>query len=463
MLTFDQFGLADPILRAVAAEGYTTPTPIQEATIRSVLDGRDVLGCAQTGTGKTAAFALPLLHRLNEAGPPRTGKNGKRTPRCLVLSPTRELASQIMDSFKTYGRNLKLRATVVFGGVGQNPQVDALRRGVDILVATPGRLLDLCNQGHIDLSRVNSFVLDEADRMLDMGFIHDIKRVIKMLPDRKQTLLFSATIPPEIDQLAKSLLNDPVTVRLAPQKPTAEGIKQAVYFVTRAKKTELLAKLVDYHGIDRAIVFTRTRYGAEKVVRQLRKAGVQGEAIHGDKSQNARTRALNNFKSGRTPLLIATDVASRGIDVDGVSHVINYDIARDPESHVHRIGRTARAGATGVALSFCDTEEVTHLAAIQKFIRMEIPVGSDHWNLTFPTPEIKTGGGGDNGNGRGRSGGQKKQGRSAGRKPRGKSHPMASKGNAKKKDGRAKPARDGGNTGAPSKKRRRRRRRPSNS
>jgi ATP-dependent RNA helicase RhlE len=378
-LSFTNLRLAEPILRAITAEGYTTPTPIQAQAIPLVLQGRDVLGCAQTGTGKTAAFALPILHRLlaqhrADASGPRT--NAKRAIRCLVLCPTRELASQIAESFRTYGRNLPLKGTVVFGGVSQHPQTSALKQGVDILVATPGRLMDLMDQGWVDLRHVECFVLDEADRMLDMGFIDDIRRIAAALPreQRPQTLLFSATMPPEIRKLAESLLRDPVSVQVTPVASTVERVTQSVHFVEKRDKGRLLTHVLDSKPVTRALVFTRTKHGADRVVSNLFRAGVRAEAIHGDKSQNARQRALSNFRAGKTRVLVATDIAARGIDVDGVSHVINYDVPHEPETYVHRIGRTARAGAEGKAISFCSSEERAWLRDIERLTRKSIEV-----------------------------------------------------------------------------------------
>lgn len=372
-MKFPDLGLAEPILRAVEAEGYDTPTPIQAQTIPHVLEGRDVLGSAQTGTGKTAAFALPLLHRLSTI---KSTGNGKQA-RVLVLCPTRELAGQIADSFKTYGKNLKIYGALVYGGVSQNPQVKALRSGVDVIVATPGRLQDLMEQGHVDLRGIEALVLDEADRMLDMGFITDIRRICEKLPPKRQTLLFSATMPREIRGLADSLLTDPATVTIAPKQPAVEAIEQSVYFVQTKNKPALLAHVLDTTSVNRVLVFTRTKHGADRVVKQLRTVKVKAEAIHGNKTQNARQRALESFKSGRVSVLVATDIASRGIDVDGVSHVINYDVTHEPETYVHRIGRTARAGASGAAISFCAQDEVSNLAAIQRLIRQEIPIRTD--------------------------------------------------------------------------------------
>jgi ATP-dependent RNA helicase RhlE len=373
-IRFEDLGLIEPIVRAVRAEGYEKPTPIQERAIPHVLAGRDLLGLAQTGTGKTAAFALPILQRLHAT--PRTG--GDRPIRALILTPTRELASQIGDSFSTYGRNLGLRHTVIFGGVGQVPQERALRAGVDILVATPGRLLDLIGQRHVHLQRLGIFVLDEADRMLDMGFIHDVRRVIGYLPRQRQTLFFSATMPPEAKSLADALLHDPVTAAVAPVSATADRIAQVIYFVEKNDKRALLAHLLGDPSITRALVFSRTKHGANKVADHLERARIGAEAIHGNKSQNARERALGNFKRGVTRVLVATDIAARGIDIDDISHVINFDLPNVPETYVHRIGRTARAGAAGHAISFCDSEERAFLKDIERLTRNAIPVVDDH-------------------------------------------------------------------------------------
>jgi ATP-dependent RNA helicase RhlE len=373
-MQFTDLNLIDPILRAVRAEGYTEPTPIQAQAIPYLLAGRDIVGCAQTGTGKTAAFALPILQRLVE-----TTANRKRgVIRALVLSPTRELATQIGESFTAYGKNTGLRNIVIFGGVGQQPQVDALRRGADILVATPGRLLDLMQQGLLRLNTIEIFVLDEADRMLDMGFIHDVRRVIAALPTQRQTLLFSATMPQDIQELADRILINPARVEVTPQATTVEKIAQSVFFVEKADKRALLEHLLGDRAIRRVLVFTRTKHGANKLVQQLERASIQAEAIHGNKSQSARERALANFKSGKTRVLVATDIAARGIDVEDVTHVINYDLPNEPESYVHRIGRTARAGASGIAYSFCDVEEREYLRDIEKLIRLRVPVVSDH-------------------------------------------------------------------------------------
>jgi ATP-dependent RNA helicase RhlE len=375
-MQFHELRLAEPIVRAVAAEGYTTPTPIQVKAISAVLAGQDVLGCARTGTGKTAAFALPILNRLASS----TGASRKhrlrpgRKPRGLVLCPTRELAAQILESFRRYGRNLPLRYAVVFGGISQVPQVRGIRAGIDVLVATPGRLLDLIGQGVIDLSAIEVLVLDEADRMLDMGFVNDIRRIEGHLPSPRQTLLFSATMPAEIRRLADSLLHNPVFVQASPPLSTVGTVSQSVYLVAKKNKPILLEHLLHHETMERSLIFTRTKYGADKLVRSLRRSGIGAGALHGNKSQNARTRALDTFKSGATPVLIATDIASRGIDVDDITHVINFDIPNIPESYVHRIGRTARAGASGIAISFCDHEELASLRAIERLIDMKLNV-----------------------------------------------------------------------------------------
>lgn len=370
-LNFSELGLSETLLRTVAAEGYSEPTPIQAQAIPHVIAGSDLLGCAQTGTGKTAAFALPILHRLMSAGaPPRHG----RKIRVLVLSPTRELAAQIGDSVRTYGGSMPLRHAVIFGGVGQFPQTRALQQGVDVLIATPGRLCDLMQQGYVDLRGVETFVLDEADRMLDMGFLPDVKRVIAALPKQRQTLFFSATMPAPIEELANAILREPVRIRIAPSKPTVELIEQSVLNVPTTHKARVLAKMLCTPEVTRALVFTRTKHGADRVVRHLAKSGIKSEAIHGNKSQTVRIRTLANFKSSRTRVLIATDIAARGIDVDDVSHVFNYDLPHEPETYVHRIGRTGRAGAAGKAVSFCDSTERQLLKAIERLIRRAIPM-----------------------------------------------------------------------------------------
>jgi ATP-dependent RNA helicase RhlE len=373
-MSFQELDLIDPLLRAVDFEGYTEPTPIQAQAIPYVLAGRDVLGCAQTGTGKTAAFALPILQRL------AAGKAHTHPPfiRALILSPTRELATQIGDSFGAYGRNTPLKHTVVFGGVGQAPQVKAVRHGVDILVATPGRLLDLMGQGLIRLDHIEVFVLDEADRMLDMGFIHDVRRIIRALPGRRQTLLFSATMPPAVQELVQDILIDPVKIEVVPQATPVAEVVQSVFFVEKDDKRALLEYLLSDGAITRALVFTRTKHGADKLAKQLKKARINADAIHGNKSQGAREQALRNFKSGATRVLIATDIVARGIDVENISHVINFDLPNEPESYIHRIGRTARAGLAGVALSFCAADEREYWRDIERLIRMRVAVISEH-------------------------------------------------------------------------------------
>ena len=369
MTSFNDFGLAEPITRALAQENYVTPTPIQSQTIPLAMNRRDVIGIAQTGTGKTAAFALPILHHIEN----QRFRPERKTCRALVLSPTRELSIQIGDSFKAYGRNLRLAVAIAIGGVPINRQVRALNHGVEVLVATPGRLLDLVNMRAVSLDSVEVLVLDEADRMLDMGFINDIRKVVRMLPKERQTLFFSATMPQAIADLAKDMLREPARVSVAPQSTTAERVAQRVILTDKASKQTLLNETIKAENIDRVLVFTRTKHGADKVVRNLEKAGIYSEAIHGNKSQNQRERALSAFREGRCRTLVATDIAARGIDVDGVSHVINYDLPNVPESYVHRIGRTARAGADGVAISFVDHEEMAYLRDIEKLIRMSIP------------------------------------------------------------------------------------------
>ena len=371
-MTFQSLGLCAPILAALKEQGYEAPSPIQEQAIPPALAGRDVLGCAQTGTGKTCAFAAPILQRLNAA----------RTPdhrlRALILTPTRELAIQIGESFAAYGAHLSLRHTVIFGGVGQNPQVEALGRGVDILVATPGRLMDLYQQGFVRLEELEIFVLDEADRMLDMGFIHDVKKILKWLPAKKQTMLFSATMPPEIAALVNSLLHDPARVAVDPVSSPVEAIRQSVYFVDKGNKTKLLALLIEQLDVKNALVFTRTKHGANKVARDLGKEGITAAAIHGNKSQTARQQALSDFKAGRIRCLVATDIAARGLDIEDLSHVFNYNLPEVPETYIHRIGRTGRAGREGVAVSFCDFGEKPLLKDIEKLIGRTVPAVEDH-------------------------------------------------------------------------------------
>jgi ATP-dependent RNA helicase RhlE len=374
MQTFESLYLINPILKALQDEGYKHPTPIQAQAIPVLLAGKDLLGCAQTGTGKTAAFAIPILQLL--AGKPLYEKHKKI--RALIVTPTRELAIQIQESFDAYGRYLDLRNTVVFGGVGQTPQTDALRKGVDILVATPGRLLDLIGQGFIHLKDVELFVLDEADRMLDMGFIHDVKKLLVLLPKQKQSLFFSATMPPEIVKLADSILHNPAKVEVTPVSSTADTIQQYLYYVDKGNKNSLLLHLLKNEAMKSVLVFTRTKYGADKVVKMLHKNNITAEAIHGNKAQNARQRALTNFKSRTTRVLVATDIAARGIDVDELEYVINYEIPNIAETYVHRIGRTGRAGANGIAFSFCDHEEKPYIKDIEKLIAKAIPLATEN-------------------------------------------------------------------------------------
>jgi superfamily II DNA/RNA helicase len=368
-MTFTNLGLAEPILRALTEERYTEPTPIQAAAIPVVVSGRDLIGIAQTGTGKTAAFALPILNRLAAS----EGRPAPKSCRVLVLSPTRELSAQILESFRTYGRYLKRSSTLAIGGVPMGKQIRALAGGVDILVATPGRLMDLLKNRAIGLDWVEVLVLDEADRMLDMGFINDIRKIVARLPKERQTLFFSATMPPEIASLASEMLRNPARVAVTPPATTVELIDQRAIHVGRAGKPGLLAQVLSESGVDRALIFTRTKHGADRVVRGLEDAGIAADAIHGNKSQGQRERALAGFRNGKVRTLVATDIAARGIDVDGISHVINYDLPNIPESYVHRIGRTARAGATGIAISFCSPDEVPFLRAIERAIRQQIP------------------------------------------------------------------------------------------
>ena len=382
-MTFKELNLSAPLLRAVQEAGYETPSPIQAAAIPPVLSGRDLMGCAQTGTGKTAAFALPMLDRLTANAPRRKG-----AIRALILTPTRELALQIGESFDAYGKYLKLRSTVIFGGVGQAPQVEALKKGVDILIACPGRLNDLIGQGFIDLSNLEIFVLDEADRMLDMGFVHDVKKVIAKLPKERQNLMFSATMPAEIEQLAASILRKPAFVKVDPVSSTVDRIRQSLYHVEKGNKKFLLPWLIKNLNppVVNALVFSRTKHGADKIAKDLTKQGIPAAAIHGNKSQTARVTALENFKAGKTKVLVATDIAARGIDISELSHVFNYDLPEVPETYVHRIGRTARAGADGTAVSFCAPEEQEYLAGIEKLNRRKIPVVSGHPWDGVPAP-----------------------------------------------------------------------------
>ena len=382
-MTFNDLKLSAPLLKAVSEAGYETPSPIQASAIPPVLEGRDLMGCAQTGTGKTAAFALPMLDRLSAAAPRKKG-----AVRALILTPTRELALQIGESFDAYGKYLKLRSTVIFGGVGQAPQVEAIRKGVDILIACPGRLNDLIGQGHIDLSNLEVFVLDEADRMLDMGFVHDVKKVIAKLPKVRQNLMFSATMPKEIEQLAAGILHDPAFVKVDPVSSTVDRIDQSLYFVEKGNKKFLLPWLIQNLNppVQNALVFSRTKHGADKIAKDLNKQGIPAAAIHGNKSQSARVAALEGFKAGKTKVLVATDIAARGIDISELSHVFNYDLPEVPETYVHRIGRTARAGADGTAVSFCAPEEKEYLAGIEKLNRRQIPVISGHPWDGVPAP-----------------------------------------------------------------------------
>jgi ATP-dependent RNA helicase RhlE len=385
-MTFEQLQLIPPIIKALAKENYTQPTPIQEQAIPPVLAGRDLFGCAQTGTGKTAAFLLPIIQLLSvQQGRP----NGNRDIRSLILTPTRELAIQIADNAKAYGCFTNLRCSVIVGGVSQRAQEQELKQGRDILIATPGRLIDLMNQGFVDLRHVQILVLDEADRMLDMGFIQDMKRIIAKLPATRQTLFFSATMPTEITTLVNSLLKKPVKIEITPVSSTAERIKQQLYYVDKPNKPQLLIDLLQDKSIASALVFTRTKHGADRLVRGLTKAKITAQAIHGDKSQNARQAALNNFKSGATRLLVATDIAARGIDIDELSHVINYNLPNIPETYVHRIGRTGRAGLSGIAISFCEEEEIPYLKDIEKLTKQRIPEIKDHpypMTTTKPAP-----------------------------------------------------------------------------
>ena len=370
---FQSLGLSEQLLLAIDQEGYTTPTAVQAQSIPPLLNGRDVLGVAQTGTGKTAAFALPVLQVMSRSKP-----QGKRHIRALVLSPTRELAAQIDERFSAYSEHMDIRHKVIFGGVNQNPQVRALQKGVDVLVATPGRLLDLIGQGHIDLGRVEFFVLDEADQMLDMGFIRDIKKVLNLLPKQRQNLLFSATMPKSIADLASSFLHNAVMVDVSPEEITVDRIAQKILFVRKADKRRLLVQIIKQERVSKGIVFTRTKHGANRLVKQLAQSGINAAAINGNKSQSARTKALAGFKSGEIKILVATDIASRGIDVNDITHVFNYDLPNEPESYVHRIGRTARAGKSGIAYGFCDDTESGYLVGIQQLIGFEIDVDESH-------------------------------------------------------------------------------------
>ncbi|MGI8598604.1 MAG: DEAD/DEAH box helicase [Chitinophagaceae bacterium] len=369
-MLFENLGLIEPLVKALKKEGYTIPTPIQQQTIPEALNGKDILGLAQTGTGKTAAFALPILQTIYN----QQNTKGYKHTKALILTPTRELATQISESFATYGKFTNIRQEVIFGGVPQHAQTLALRNGTDVLIATPGRLLDLMNQGYIYLDHLEFFVLDEADRMLDMGFIHDVKKVIRELPKQKQTMLFSATMPPEIVKLVDSLLHNPVRVEVTPHSTTAERIDQSVYFISKQHKQSLLVHLLQENNMQRTLVFARTKHGADKIAKELKKANINADAIHGNKSQSSRQNALSNFKRGKLKVLVATDIAARGIDVDALEHVINFDLPDVAETYVHRIGRTGRAGASGFAISFCDgREEMGNLKSINKLIGQKIP------------------------------------------------------------------------------------------
>lgn len=373
-MKFENLNLIEPILKALAQEGYKTPSPIQEQAIPHALEGRDVLGCAQTGTGKTAAFAIPIIQQIYKQG----NKGSKRQVQALILTPTRELAVQIEESFRSYGRYTNLKYCSIFGGVSQSPQTEKLRRGVDVLVATPGRLNDLITQRQVNLSNVSMFVLDEADRMLDMGFINDVKKIISYIPKKRQTLFFSATMPKEITELVNSILVDPVKVAVTPVSSTVDKIKQYVYFVDKGNKKKLLVYLLKNNDIDSALVFTRTKHEADKVEKDLTANKITAQAIHGDKSQSARQMALNNFKTGKIKVLVATDIAARGIDIDELSHVINYNLPNISETYVHRIGRTGRAGLGGTSISFCEYEEKDYLKNIQKLIKKTIPTAEEN-------------------------------------------------------------------------------------
>lgn len=386
-MTFNELNIIEPVLRALIKEGYSVPTPIQEKAIPTALEGRDILGCAQTGTGKTAAFSIPVIQSLyntsnsepfNFKREKDVAKTKKRAIKALVLTPTRELASQIGDSFAKYAKFTELKHTVVYGGVSQRSQTEALKKGVDILVATPGRLLDLIGQGYVKLGMVEHFILDEADRMLDMGFIDDINRIITRIPANRQTMLFSATMPKEIAELADELLNEPVKIEISPVSSTVDTIDQYLYFTGKESKTSLLINLLENEDVETALIFSRTKHGADKISKTLNKAGINADSIHGNKSQNARQKSLMDFKKRKTKVLVATDIASRGIDINKISHVINFDLPEDPETYVHRIGRTGRAGYEGTALSFCDSSELGLLRSIQKLIGKEIDVVKGH-------------------------------------------------------------------------------------
>ncbi len=385
-MTFNDLGLIDPIKKALSDEGYLIPTPIQQQSIPILLKGNDLLGCAQTGTGKTAAFAIPIIQFLYN----KPAAEGKKQIKALILTPTRELAIQIYESFNTYGKYTGLKSAVIFGGVSQSAQVETLKRGIDILIATPGRLLDLIGQGFISLKSLEFFVLDEADRMLDMGFVHDVKRIITRIPEKRQSLFFSATMPPSIMDLAHSILKNPLRVEVTPESTTAESVTQKVFFVEKNNKRYLLEYILEQDNVERLLVFTKTKHGANKVVKNLESTGIRAEAIHGNKSQVARQNALTNFKNHKTRVLVATDIAARGLDIDDLTHVVNYELPNIPETYVHRIGRTGRAGASGVAFSFCDQEEWSLLKDIQKLINFSIDVMETHPYIPGNYQDTKT-------------------------------------------------------------------------
>jgi ATP-dependent RNA helicase RhlE len=410
MSDFKSLSLLSPILKALKQKGYDTPTPIQAQAIPRLMEGRDLLGIAQTGTGKTAAFSLPIIHGFAKA--PKGLNKGRA--RCLILTPTRELASQINDNIKTYSRELDISSTVIFGGVGKQPQIRSLSRGIDFLVATPGRLLDLMNDGYIKYDQLEVFVLDEADRMLDMGFIRDIQKIIKKLPLKKQTLLFSATMPKDIARLATSLLKNPVRVEVTPQATTVEKIKQTINFVDKTNKSLLLKSILEDESIKTILVFTKMKHQADRVVKYLDKVSISAAAIHGNKSQGARERALESFRNGKVRVLVATDIAARGIDVEKISHVINYDLPMEPESYVHRIGRTARAGREGVAISFCDASEMKLLRDIEKIIKSKIPVDIEHAYHGAPPSKVVQADRGPRNNGPNQNRNQKSNGNKSG-------------------------------------------------
>ena len=383
-MTFENLNIIQPILDAIKRENYETPTPIQAQAIPAVLEGKDIIGCAQTGTGKTAAFAIPILQNIKKHF---NSEQGRKTIKALILSPTRELAIQIGEKFAAYGKTTHLKHTVVYGGVSQFHQVRSLKGGIDIVIATPGRLLDLMNQGFINLSNLKILTLDEADRMLDMGFINDINKIISKVPEKRQTLFFSATMPAAIQKLSQSILKDPVRISISPVNPSAENVTQELYYVEKGNKKSLLLHVLEKKAVSSALIFTRTKHGADKITKQIKMSGIRAEAIHGNKSQNYRQRALKNFKDKKTTVLVATDIASRGIDIDDLSHVINYEIPNEPETYVHRIGRTGRAGASGIAISFCDRAEQGHIRDISRLINVSIPVITDH---PFRMTDLKT-------------------------------------------------------------------------